>query len=78
MPVGLFELVAQSIICGISKRILPVIEVTTTKMEYFAKILNDFQPLTILGKRSILDVWQGSEYNSDSSPVIASFYKTKL
>ena len=33
-------------------------------MELFAKIMNSFQPLTILEKRSILDVWQGSEYAS--------------
>ena len=29
------------------------------------KYLNDFKPLTIFGKNSILDVWQGSEYVSD-------------
>ena len=28
----------------------------TSKMERFAKIVNGFQPLTIFGKRSILDV----------------------
>ena len=29
---------------------------TTTKMEHFVTIVNDFQPLTIITKRSILDV----------------------
>ena len=27
-------------------------------------VFTDFQPLTIFGKSSILDVWQGSEYAS--------------
>ena len=35
-------------------------------MERFAKIVNAFQPLTIFEKWSILDVWQGSEYASDT------------
>ena len=33
-------------------------------MERFAKIINSFQPLTTFAKRSILDVWQGSEFAS--------------
>ena len=33
-------------------------------MEIFAKIVDGFQPLTILAKSSILDVWLGSEYVS--------------
>ena len=33
-----------------------------SKMERFAKTSNGFKPTTILLKRSILDVWQGSEY----------------
>ena len=32
-----------------------------SKMECFAKKVNDFEPLIILAKRFILDVWQGSE-----------------
>ena len=36
----------------------------TSKMDFFAKIINDFQPPNIFGKSSILDVWQGSEYLS--------------
>ena len=32
-----------------------------SKMKLFAKIVNSFQPLTILAKGSILDVWLGSE-----------------
>ena len=35
-----------------------------SKMEHFAKIGNGFYPLTIFAKRSILDIWQGSEYAS--------------
>ena len=31
------------------------------KMECFAKIVNGFQLLTILAKRSIFNVWQGAE-----------------
>ena len=30
-------------------------------MELFAKIVNEFQPLTIFEKSSILDVWLGIE-----------------
>ena len=33
-------------------------------MERFAKIVNGYQLLTIFTKRSILDIWQGSEYAS--------------
>ena len=35
----------------------------TLKMEHFVKIISGFQPLNI-AKRSILYVWQGSEYAS--------------
>ena len=35
------------------------------KMEYFAKTVNDIQPLTIFAKLSLLVVWQGSEYTSE-------------
>ena len=37
-----------------------------SKMKRFAKIINSFKPLTIFTKHSILDIWQGSEYASDS------------
>ena len=33
-----------------------------SKLERFAKIVNNFQPLPIFTKRSILDVWQGTEF----------------
>ena len=36
----------------------------TSKMKRFAKIVNNWKPLTFFAKRSILDVWQGSEYTS--------------
>ena len=35
-----------------------------SKMECFVKMLNGFWPLTLFGKHFILDVWQGSEYDS--------------
>ena len=35
-----------------------------SKVEFFGDVVNSFQPLTIFAKRSILDVWQGSEYAS--------------
>ena len=36
----------------------------TSKMERFENIIEGFEPLTVFAKRSILDVWQGSEYAS--------------
>ena len=36
----------------------------TSKMELFEKIIENFESLTIFEKRSILNVWQGSEYAS--------------
>ena len=38
----------------------------TSKIELFSKIVNGFPPLTILTKSSILDVWLGSGYASES------------
>ena len=38
----------------------------TSTMEFFAKIVNGFQLLTIFAKSSLLDVRLGSEYASDS------------
>ena len=35
-----------------------------SKVECFAKIINDLQPLNIFAKCSVLDVWQGTEYTS--------------
>ena len=37
----------------------------TSTVECFARIVNDFQHVTIFTKRSILDVLQGSEYTSE-------------
>ena len=34
----------------------------SSKMERFAKIVDDFKLLTIFAKRSILGAWPGSEY----------------
>ena len=33
-----------------------------SKMECLAKIVNGWKPSAIFAKRSILDIWQGSEY----------------
>ena len=38
---------------------------STPKMEDFAKIVNGWKPITSFVKYSILDVWQGPEYNSE-------------
>ena len=35
-------------------------------MERFAKTANNWKPLIIFAKCSILDVWQGSEYGYES------------
>ena len=37
----------------------------TSKIELFAKTINDFQSLSTFAKSSILDVWQGHEYTSN-------------
>ena len=36
----------------------------TSKVELFEKIIEDFESLAVFDKRSILNVWQGSEYAS--------------
>ena len=36
-------------------------------MERFAKIVNGLEPLPVFVKRSILDVWKGSQYASVTS-----------
>ena len=41
-------------------------------MKRLAKIVNGFQPLTIFAKRSILDIWQSSEYSSENITAITS------
>ena len=51
----------------------------TPKMESFLKMFNDFQPLNILAKHSILDVRLGSEYASvDIYLEVAYFLKWRL
>ena len=35
---------------------------TLPNTERFAKLVNGFKPVTIFAERSILDIWQGSEY----------------
>ena len=39
-------------------------------MECFEKIVNTFHQLTILAKRSILDVWQGLKYVSENDVIL--------
>ena len=36
-----------------------------SKMELFTKIIKNLKVLTIFAKTSILDVWQGPEYDSE-------------
>ena len=38
----------------------------TSKMECFAKKVTGWKPLSVLRKRSILDIWQGFEYTSET------------
>ena len=38
----------------------------TSKIEFFAKAVNDWKLLTIFEKSSILVVWKSSEYTSDA------------
>ena len=38
----------------------------TSMVDYFVKINKDFQLLNVFAKHSILDVWQGSEYASET------------
>ena len=37
-----------------------------SKMERFGEIVNGFLPLTIFAKRTILDIWQSSQYASNT------------
>ena len=36
------------------------------RMEVFAELVNGFQPLIIFDESAILDIWQVSEYASES------------
>ena len=49
----------------------------TYKMEVFAKMIKSLQLWTIIVKSSVLDVWQGSEYASNSSCIIIVFIAYK-
>ena len=48
----------------------------TSKMERFARIVNNIQPLILQKAFSILDVWLGSEYTSDDYIARLFFQKT--
>ena len=48
----------------------------TSKMEFSAKIVNGIQPLTIFAKSSVLEVWQGSEYDSELEVIY--FHSSKI
>ena len=50
----------------------------TFKMERFAKIVDDFQLLTIFIICSILDIWEGCEYTYDDMTDSVFAYWTKL
>ena len=43
-------------------------------MELFVKIANTFQPLSIFGKNSMLDVWQRFEFVSEDTFREAAFF----
>ena len=40
-------------------------------MEFFAQVVNSFQPLSIFAESSILNAWEGSEYVPVSKQVIS-------
>ena len=46
----------------------------TSRMEFFAKMINDWKPLTILSKSYILDIGLRSEYASETA--ISKFLST--
>ena len=43
---------------------IPVNQIPTSKMELFAKLVNNWKLLHFFSKSSIRDIWQGSEYAS--------------
>ena len=45
-------------------------------MELFAKITKNEKPFIIFSKTSILDVWQGSEYDSELSSQPSFIFKS--
>ena len=47
-----------------------------SKMECFSNIAKNWKPLIIFTKRSILSVWQGSEYASDLGNVLTTSLKS--
>ena len=47
--------------------------INLSKMKFFAKIVNGIQPLTIIIKRFVLEVWQGLEYASYTRNFLNSF-----
>ena len=48
------------------------------KVELFVKIVNGFQPLTILSKSSIFDVWLNSEYAFDWDSFLTLFIQPNV
>ena len=48
----------------IEKRLSEVYSRSCQTSETISKIVNGLQPLTIFGKISILDIWEGSKYTS--------------
>ena len=44
-----------------------------SKMELLAKIGNGCKSLTMIAKWSILDIWQGSEYDSEMSSILGTY-----
>ena len=54
----IYEKILKGLVCQIMSHSEPI---QTFKMGFFAKIANDFQPLTKFSQKTILDVWPGSE-----------------
>ena len=47
----------------------------TSKMEFFVKIVNGLKPVVIFARKSILDIWQGSEYSFGWLYVIVGVFR---
>ena len=62
-PTSMIELLAKNV-NGFQRSVVRTLPCETSKMKIFPTIVNGFQPLTIFGKSSILDVSQGSDYAS--------------
>ena len=67
MPAGFKLSLKQSLKCG-SEAFSESCQIY--EMEFFVKIVNNFHPLTVFTKNSILDIWQGSKYTAIASCLV--------